>query len=445
MKRCRATCRIVLFFSISLGVMSLFLFLSSRAFVSAGDSWPQHAVMDRRVLPVPPLTEPKARVPFVDPLFGTSMVRVTDRKVDIPRDDSSRGLKNEYSRIQAFNADESLMVLRGINASWYLYDAVTLKPLKRLPFEGSSDPRWDAKDPYKLYFIDEARLKLCDIRSGTISVVHQFTRDFPGQPLAAVWTRYEGSPSGDGRYWGLMAEDDDWKTVELLIYDAVEDRITARRKVPESQSDIDWVSISPLGTYFLAAYNSPCAEGSHGDENHPGGLMVYDRSLSRAWGIAGVGHCDLALDARGREVLAYQDNGTDWISMADLATGRVTPLLLIDFSRSALGFHFSGRSLKAPGWVLVSTYNGGKKAELTWMDNEIFALELKSGGRLVRLAHHHSWYDENVDQDYWAEPHGTVNRDFTRILFTSNWGRTGTEEVDTYMIRLPAGWMESLK
>ncbi len=31
-------------------------------------------------------------------------------------------------------------------------------------------------------------------------------------------------------------------------------------------------------------------------------------------------------------------------------------------------------------------------------------------------------------------------RDFTRVLFTTNWGRSGTEEVEMFLIELPPGW-----
>ena len=79
----------------------------------------------------------------------------------------------------------------------------------------------------------------------------------------------------------------------------------------------------------------------------------------------------------------------------------------------------------------------------TWMDDQVFAVELKKDGRVLRLAHSHSLADENIEHDYWAEPQASVNRDFTRILFTSNWGRSGSEEVDMYMIKLPAAWNES--
>ena len=78
------------------------------------------------------------------------------------------------------------------------------------------------------------------------------------------------------------------------------------------------------------------------------------------------------------------------------------------------------------------------------MDDQVFAVDLKAGGRVVRLAHTHSAVDSNVEHDYWAEPHASVNSDFTRVLFTSNWGRSGTEEVDMYMLELPADWVDQL-
>jgi hypothetical protein len=78
------------------------------------------------------------------------------------------------------------------------------------------------------------------------------------------------------------------------------------------------------------------------------------------------------------------------------------------------------------------------------MDDQVFAVELKAGGRIVRLAHTHSLVNEEMEHDYWAEPHASVNADFTRVLFTSNWGRSGTGAVDMWMIALPSDWPERL-
>ena len=162
--------------------------------------------------------------------------------------------------------------------------------------------------------------------------------------------------------------------------------------------------------------------------------MTNGRGLLRV-----VGHYDPALDEQGREVVLYQDIDTDHISMLDLDTGSVTALWEIDFSHTGIGFHFSGLAYDRPGWGVVSTHDNDLTT-YTWMDDQVFAIELKAGGRVVRLAHTHSLVDDEVGLDYWAEPHASVNRDLTRLLFVSNWGRSGTGQVETFMIALPSDW-----
>jgi hypothetical protein len=74
------------------------------------------------------------------------------------------------------------------------------------------------------------------------------------------------------------------------------------------------------------------------------------------------------------------------------------------------------------------------------MDDSVFLVELKPGGGVIRLAHTRSLVDPSMEQDYWAEPHATASRDLTKVLLTTNWGRSGTEEVETFLVTLPAGW-----
>jgi hypothetical protein len=398
-------------------------------------------ITDFEVYQTPELTEPPPRTPIRDPIFGTCLVRATDRRADVSPEDDSRGLKNEYSRVQSFNADGSLLVVRGTEASWYLYDAASLRPLGQLPIE--VDPRWDANDPDVIYFSEEARLMAFNVRGGERYVVHDFAADFPDQGIDMVWTRYEGSPSFDGRYWGMMAERRG-RIVAFLVYDQETDQVIAARNL-SGKPEIDTVTISPLGNYFLAYFDTYCERGALGDDAHPCGLMVYDRNLENGRSLLRiVGHSDVALDAEGREVLIYQDIDTDHISMLDLAIGTVTDLFPIDFSYSGIGLHFSGRASQLPGWALVSIYNGGHPTDYTWMDDTVFAVELKPGGRAVRLAHTHSLVDENQEHDYWAEPQASMNQDFTQVVFTTNWGRSGTDEVEMFMIALPANWPERL-
>ncbi len=391
------------------------------------------------------LDEPPTRAPFRDPIFGVCLVRVTERSADLAPQDPSKGMKNEYARVDSFNADGSFILVRSLEAYWYLYDAASLRPLGRLPLEG--EPRWDAVDPNLIYYTDETRLMAYSLASGSATVVRDFAADFPGQPLSAVWTRNEGRPSMDSGILGLLAQDGDWNPLAFVVYDRDNDQVSARdlRGVPGVEEGIDHVTISPRGDYFLASFDHYCEHGRLGDDAHPCGLMVYDRGLQKGRGVLRIiGHYDVALDASGREVVVFQDIDNDSISMLDLESGEVTPLFPIDFSHSPLGFHFSGLAYDQPGWALVSTYSGGYPQAYTWMDDQVFALELKPGGRVVRLAHTRSQVDPELEHDYWAEPHATVNRSFTRVLFTSNWGRSGSEEVEMYMIALPEEWVAML-
>ena len=389
--------------------------------------------------------EPAPHNPFRDPTFGTCLVRVTNRSADLSPDDSSAGLKNEYARVQSFNADGSRMLARSIEGYWYLYNARTLEPLGQLPLE--TEPRWDASDPNRVYYVDETRLVSYDLHEADATQVHDFAEDFPGESLAAVWTRYEGRPSQDSRYWGFLAQSEEWETIAFVVYDQRTDHPTIRdmRDVPGVADGIDHVTMSPLGTLFLASFDRYCEHGQLGNDAQPCGLMVYDRDLTNGRGMLRIiGHYDPALDAQGREVIIYQDIDTDHISMLDLETGTVTPLWGIDFSHTPIGLHFSGLAFDRPGWALVSTYSGGHPTDYTWMDDQVFAVELQAGGRVVRLAHTHSLVDEDQEHDYWAEPHASVNPDFTRVLFTSNWGRSGTGEVEMFLLELPPDWGEQL-
>lgn len=414
-------------------------------------------VTDTTVYQTPNLAEPQPRAPFLDPVFGTCVVRVTDRTADLDPGDPSPGLKNEYSRVQAFNANGTRLLARSVEANWYLYDAVTLQVIRQLPLD--IDPRWDATDPDVIYHFTESavddqaryvRLMAYNVATSQETLVHDFTADFPGQQVTAVWTRYEGSPSSDGRTWGLMAQDAQWLPMALVVYDQLTDTVIASLDLTgftQVQREIDTVTISPSGNYFLAYHDLTCPVGTLGTAANPCGLMVYDQNLKNGRGLLRtVGHSDPAYDSQGREVLVFQDTTTDWISMVDLQSGVITALWQIDFSHSPIGFHISGRSFAEPGWAIVSTYEGSRPTAMTWMDDSVFAVELTAGGRVARLAHTHSLVDDVNDPDYFyfAEPQASANHDLTRIVFGSNWDQMGTGEVEMYLIDLPANWVDNL-
>ncbi len=146
-------------------------------------------------------------------------------------------------------------------------------------------------------------------------------------------------------------------------------------------------------------------------------------------------HSDLAIGANGHDIYVSIDYQSDegFIFMVDIDTGEKTKLMRTYVGGSATDMHFSGKAYDKPGWVLMSMYNGSKPVQ--WYMGKVFAMELRANPRVYQLAAHHS----AVNDSYMAEPQASVNRDFTRVLFNSNWGAPGSNDVDAYMIRLPKG------
>jgi len=56
------------------------------------DFW--NPVTDLGVRQTPSMIEPQPREPFIDPSFGTCLIRVTDRRTDLSSVDESQGLKH---------------------------------------------------------------------------------------------------------------------------------------------------------------------------------------------------------------------------------------------------------------------------------------------------------------------------------------------------------------
>jgi hypothetical protein len=179
-----------------------------------------------------------------------------------------------------------------------------------------------------------------------------------------------------------------------------------------------------------------------GDEGEPTRSYHRDFSHPVALPSGAIGHCDVALDPSGRDVLVYQNVHTDWIAMADLESGAETNLVPIPFGANAdIGLHISGNCDTKPGWVLMSTY-GSNTAALTWMDRSLFMLELRSGPAVWRVAQTQTLQASADEKDYFAEAFAAVNRAGSRVWWGSNWNAVSAEGVgcDAYYAELPASW-----
>lgn len=262
-------------------------------------------------------------------------------------------------------------------------------------------------------------IKSLDVDSNASLIVADFRSALPWPTAARASTRSEGSPSANGRYWCLLAQTSDFRTLGVFTYDLQQQRVIGSRALSRTP---DNVSMSPSGHYCVIA-----------DDAKGGGTVAWDLEFRDSRQLNGDSqHSDLALGADGQDRYVFVDHGGSGdLVMVDLASGKRSALLPAWIEGTTTSLHVSGKAFERPGWVVVSTFNHNGREK--WLHERVLAVELKAEPRIVNLARHHSHHN-----GYWTQPQASVNRDFTRIVFNSNWGATSAGDVDVYMIRLPA-------
>ncbi len=368
--------------------------------------------------------KPARGKPFADALFKTCVVRITDHAAD-----QLKGFaRNDYSRRQAFNADNTKVVVSAQDGSWHYYDAANARYLGKLEgLGGDAEPQWHPTKPNLMYYVPAFGIGMTinelDITTGKTRVA----ADLAGRirsvwPKAnSAWTKSEGSPSADARYWGLMVDDADWHGLGMLTYDMSTNQIIATYDFAKNHHDRpDHVSMSPSGSFITVSWDD--------------GVFAFSRDFSKVVKLHPKGeHSDIALDANGDDIyvsIDYEGRGGP-VFMRNIRTGVRTDLFATYIDHTATAIHFSGKAYLKPGWVLISTY-GEHGGPWEWPHAKIFAVELKEHPRVINIANHHDIYNE-----YFTEPHASVNRDFTRVLFNSNWEVNSKTDVDAYLIELP--------
>ena len=377
---------------------------------------------------------PQKGVAFTDPNFHTSITRITDKSDGYSND----GIQNEYSRTDPENSDGTYLILRANDGECYLYDAANFlmkKHLEGIMLGEEPEPRWDASNPKIFYYVYGTELRSYNIDTDVSTTVHDFKKEFPS--AAYVTTKVEGDASLDRRFWSFMVVDSDYNLISVIVFDKTSNSIVGQRSsFPDS---LDWVSMDMSGKHCIIGYDTHVSQ-------------VFSRDLSSAIDLptGANGHMDLALTSDGRDVMVYQNNANDWIAMADLGTGVETQLVFIPFNVTVdIGLHFSGNCANTPGWVLVSTCgskNPPPDETHSWMDTQLFMVELKANPTIWRIAHTHSYLslDYTDEKNYFAETFASINTKGTKIYFGSNWGTFTTDYTDTYQVTLPQGWLTNI-
>ena len=370
-----------------------------------------------------PSQRPTKGVAVMDPVYGTCVVRATNHASET----DAGFLRNDYSRRQAFNADSTRFLAYALDGHWHLFNAETLAWMRILNGPAAdAEPQWHPTNPDLLYYIPNLggmEIRELNVETNNWTQVADFTGKLPWANAARVWTKSEGSPSADARYWGFQVETSSFAPLGLMVWDMVTSSVVGTYDFAEhGLGRPDHVSMSPTGDYIVASW----------DGNDKGTTAFYRDFTSEVKVHHKSEHSDIALLPNGNDAYVavdYQSNAGD-VFMVELQTGEKTVLFESYVGGTGTAFHFSGKGFNVPGWVLVSTYSSN--AATQWLHQKIYAVTLEENPQIVNLGHHHS-----VSTGYWTEPHATVNRDFTRVLFSSNWDVSSANDIDAYMMIIP--------
>lgn len=414
------------------------------------------------IISEPSTPRPPVFSTYTDPKFNTQITRITDAAqlnsgITVPI----------YSQLQAWNADQSMILLQ----TNQIMNANTYTVLHELDYYWPAygeGPRWSPTEPNVLYYTGGLLDGYSDpdgFACGSGSGRLMRYRLIPGNPITAQrelvrcfseYTEILKDPSWEelsenGQYVALVGRRPDGK-MEVFAYDIFNDIKHTPRVSPGA---VDWVSISPSGKYVLIMGTTP--------DNRYFGLAAYDRNTMDYLGLVttGHGHGDLIMDEKGDEYYVYTnadnayffsdnhyivksripngvvfDNNGYPDETAILSSGLSVPLLQLEWSHS---IHISCRNSANPEWCVVSilgSVSNGWQA----LEDEIFLLYLNStvqNPNVIRLAHHRS--DYNYAEvcglgGYWADSHATVTGDGKHIIFGSTWEENC--QIDSYIIDL---------
>lgn len=357
----------------------------------------------------------------VDPVSGVAMTRITNPGPNPDGRQNCRELHctHRYSSSQAWNADQSMLLIANGCGGMCFLDGQTYVPLFRRRWIGECE--WHPKDPNLMICVAGRSIVLWAPRSGREEVIHTATayRELRFGPS-------KGNPTLDGSRIVVRATTADGK-FDAFVFDLKSRRTLPVIHLADLPGKNSFCTISSLGTYVL------CVQDQAGDIESTF-IFSSEGKLLQTWPEHHrPGHGDMAVDDAGDEVyvgISKSDPDRYQVIKRRLKDGVVTSL-----APYGEGQHVSVRATVRPQWAFVSY--AGHPAEVAshpeWAPfaQEVVALPLGGGGIARRIAETH-----NAPHDYWSETHASPSPDGSQVIWSSNWGNPGGPVYD-FVTRLP--------
>lgn len=367
------------------------------------------------------IAKPNYLETIIDPSFGTTIRRISDAGdggVIVPM----------YSTIQAWNADESLMILYNqSNGQHELLDGKTYQYIRNLTDVNPSDLEeifWDYDNPTFFYYVDR--------QSSDFIKYNVLTQEKFILINLVELTGCTGRISM-GNNIQMMSWDSDVFSFRCNNETAFAYRLSSEELISFQIEEVDNVApaVAPSGNKFYhrsTVYND---------------LGAPDVNLN----ISSPEHSCIGTLSNGNDAyyaIAFaqgpQGGCIGDIIAHDLTTGTCFPVISQSqgYEYPQSGTHISALAHKNTegGWLAASMVGYDKDGQ-SLLDQELVIAKANGENIVVcRIGHHRSDEDE---YDYWGEPHAVISPTGTRVLFGSDW--SGAEDglsVDSYVVELPS-------
>lgn len=387
-------------------------------------------ITDKSVRAVKSVTLPAAGGSYIDPVFGTKIIRVTDARDGIR-------CTHSYAYWPAFNSDGTrLMIACDDEIRLYRFDPYTDKLTPdgtlrgadgyKVQFDGAT---WSHSTtaPSTVYAVDSVGTRLWRIvvsRRGLqgYTLLKDFAAWSPGRTVQHL------TVSDNGDVYTVYTRDKATRaSKDVLVWERSIDKVRVFPK-PAGRV-INEARVSRDGNHVLVNYDD-------GDS----ALWDFRTGLLRSYALDSItdnvsGHFDV-----GRDFMANSDGVNTGIVVRTYAATR-SPDNVVTYTRSdgkknwSISDHVSLQEHDEE-YVTVSTYAGDGSGAA--FEDEIFMVRTDGNG-FVRLAHTRS-KEVNSDPEmrYYAQPRAVMSRDGKYIVFTTDLG--STSRFDVMIVKVPSAY-----
>ncbi len=405
---------------------------------------------DSEPVKVPLVAKPPHMNYYWDPTFRSKVIRISDTG-------DGDVIKPMYSTIQAWNADESLMILYhsgGAGQGHHLYNGKTYEHIRTLRISPSDVEQvfWSHTEPDYFYHVsrDRARnneLLKTNARTGKITRLADLSPMCSGGAVPTAGTDVQ-MQSWDDDLFGFRCGEAGIAGMFMHTYRVSTGEIRSQR-IGQGTSWDTWMAPNPAPSGTRLKMNDKVINS---DLTSTGITLDVARHYE---------HSSLGQTKAGDDALyavAFDpspagcgdaDNGVGHLVEHNLATGECRPLITesMGYPYTTSGTHISALAHLRPSWVALSSI--GYPQDFVGLANgdtvptffsEIYLVNTDPDNAAVcRVAQHRSYGKGAKNASYVAyfgEPHVTISPSGTRLLFGSDWYDSGS--VDAYVVELPA-------